>query len=496
MRSCADCFLQKGSTDLYKKRSQSWLKHADFMILDIIVVVAVFFLAFRLRHGLSGRHLIEMYKTGAFVIALSDLLGALIFENHKNILKRGYGQEFLSVIKMVFIDMVGLLFYFFFWKIGNRFSRSIMGYFCIIAVVAMYIERVVWKKALIYIRNKHAYQKRHMLLVSTEALAGHVIKEIEKFSFGEIEIIGLVIEGSEMSVGTRIEDIPVVAKMDTVADYMQTRWVDEVMIYLPKSSSVPHDIIRVCEMMGITSHLNLDCISDTNCMRTIDKVGGIQVLTESIRFASGRQMFAKRALDILGAIVGLVFTAILTIIVGPMIYFSDPGPIFFSQNRIGMNGRKFKIYKFRSMYKDAEARKKELMGKNEMQGLMFKMEADPRIIGSGPDGTRHGIGWFIRKTSIDEFPQFWNVLKGEMSLVGTRPPTADEWEKYEAHHRARLSIRPGLTGLWQVSGRNDITDFEEVIALDMQYINSWTIYEDIKIIFKTVGIVFSGGGAK
>jgi lipopolysaccharide/colanic/teichoic acid biosynthesis glycosyltransferase len=259
---------------------------------------------------------------------------------------------------------------------------------------------------------------------------------------------------------------------------------------------VPSDVIRVSEMMGITIHINLDCISETDFMRTIDKVGGIQVLTESIRLASGKQMFAKRVLDILGALVGLVFTGILTVIVGPMIYFSDPGPIFFSQSRVGMNGRKFKIYKFRSMYQDAEARKKDLMEKNEMQGLMFKIEADPRIIGSGPDGTKHGIGWFIRKTSIDEFPQFWNVLKGEMSLVGTRPPTADEWEQYEAHHRARMSIRPGLTGLWQVSGRSDITDFEEVIALDMQYINNWTIYEDIKIILKTVGLLFSGGGAK
>lgn len=479
---------------MYKKKSQSWLKHADFIILDIIVVIVAFFLAFRIRHGLSGRHLIEMYKTGAFVIALSDLLGALIFENHKNILKRGYGQELISVIKMVLIDMIGLLFYFFFWKIGNRFSRSIMGYFCIIAILAMYVERVVWKKAIVYIRNKHLYQKRHMLVVSTKALASRVIAEIEKNSLGEIEIIGLVVD--DAPVGEQIAGIPVVARMDTVAEYMQTLWIDEVMIYLPKSAAIPNDIINVCEMMGITSHLNLDCISETNCMRTIDKVGGIQVLTESIRFASAKQMFAKRLLDILGAIVGLFFTAILTVIVGPMIYLSDPGPIFFSQNRIGMNGRQFKIYKFRSMYKDAEARKKELMEKNEMQGLMFKMESDPRIIGSGPDGTRHGIGWFIRKTSIDEFPQFWNVLKGEMSLVGTRPPTADEWEKYEAHHRARLSIRPGLTGLWQVSGRSDITDFEEVIALDMQYINSWTIYEDIKIILKTVGIIFSGGGAK
>jgi exopolysaccharide biosynthesis polyprenyl glycosylphosphotransferase len=488
---------RKGANGLYKKKSQSWLKHADFVILDILIVVGAFFLAFRIRHGLTGRHLFEMYKTGAFVIALSNLLGALIFENHKNILRRGYGQEFIAVVKMILIDMVGMLFYFFFWKIGNRFSRSIMVYFSIIAIIAMYVERVVWKKIVIYILNTRPYQKRHMLLVSTQTAAETVIEKVRNNSYGLIEIIGLVIDGKDVPVGTRIDDVPVVATMDTVADYMQTLWIDEVMIYLPKgTTAIPGNLIHVCEMMGITTHINLDCISDTDCMRTIDKVGGIQVLTESIRFASEKQVFAKRMLDILGAIVGLFFTGILTIIVGPMIYFSDPGPIFFSQMRVGMNGRKFRIYKFRSMYQDAEARKKELMQKNEMQGLMFKMEADPRIIGSGPDGTKRGIGWFIRTTSIDEFPQFWNVLKGEMSLVGTRPPTEDEWEQYEAHHRARLSIRPGLTGLWQVSGRSDITDFEEVIALDMKYINNWTIYEDIRIIFMTVGIIFSGGGAK
>ena len=466
------------------------------MIFDIIVVVAAFFLAFRIRHGLSGRHLLEMYKTGAFVIALSDLLGALIFENHKNILKRGYGKEFVSVVQMMMFDVVGLLFYFFFWKIGNRFSRSIIGYFFVIGIIIMYIERIVWKKALIYLRNRKPYKKRHMLLITTQDIADSVIEKIRKNSFGEIEIIGLVIDGAEVPLGTRINDIQVVATMDTVADYMQTLWIDEVMVCFPKGMPIPSNVIHVCEMMGITTHLNLDCISDTDCMRTIDKVGGIQVLTESIRLASGKQMFAKRVLDIMGALVGLVLTGILTIIVGPMIYFSDPGPIFFTQKRVGMNGRLFRIYKFRSMYRDAEERKKDLMAKNEMQGLMFKMKADPRIIGSGPDGTRHGIGWFIRTTSIDEFPQFWNVLKGEMSLVGTRPPTEEEWEHYEAHHRARMSIRPGLTGLWQVSGRSDITDFEEVISLDMQYINNWTIYEDVKIILKTVGIIFSGSGAK
>lgn len=148
------------------------------------------------------------------------------------------------------------------------------------------------------------------------------------------------------------------------------------------------------------------------------------------------------------------------------------------------------------MYMDAEERKKELMSRNEMQGLMFKMEADPRIIGSGPDGTKKGLGWFIRKTSLDEFPQFWNVLKGDMSLVGTRPPTVDEWNQYDYHHRARMAIKPGITGMWQVSGRSDITDFEEVVRLDKEYIENWSIGLDIKILLKTVLVVFKGSGSK
>ena len=220
------------------------------------------------------------------------------------------------------------------------------------------------------------------------------------------------------------------------------------------------------------------------------------VLTSSVRVASSWQVLLKRLMDICGGLVGLLLTGILTIFIGPAIYIASPGPIFFSQIRVGKNGKRFKIYKFRSMYLDAEKRKKDLMDKNEMNGLMFKMEADPRIIGSGPDGTRHGLGWLIRKTSLDEFPQFWNVLKGDMSLVGTRPPTEDEWKQYKPYHRARLAVKPGLTGMWQVSGRSDITDFEEVVKLDMKYVKNWCFGMDIKILFKTIFVVLAGIGSK
>lgn len=192
-------------------------------------------------------------------------------------------------------------------------------------------------------------------------------------------------------------------------------------------------------------------------------------------------------------------TGILFLFVAPAIYISSPGPIFFSQERVGKNGKKFKMYKFRSMYMDAEARKAELMKQNKLgDGKMFKMDFDPRVIGNRvlPDGThKTGIGEFIRKTSIDEFPQFFNVLKGDMSIVGTRPPLPGEVSLYELHHRARLAIKPGITGLWQVSGRSDITDFEEVVDLDKQYINSWNIEMDIKILLKTVLVVFKRDGS-
>ena len=152
------------------------------------------------------------------------------------------------------------------------------------------------------------------------------------------------------------------------------------------------------------------------------------------------------------------------------------------------------------MYMDAEERKKALMKQNKVQdGMMFKMDDDPRIIGSekkDKNGKPKGIGNFIRRTSLDEFPQFWNVLKGEMSLVGTRPPTLDEWEKYDLHHRVRMSIKPGITGLWQISGRSDITDFEEVVRLDREYIETWSVELDFQILLKTVSVVLKHEGAE
>jgi anti-anti-sigma factor len=188
----------------------------------------------------------------------------------------------------------------------------------------------------------------------------------------------------------------------------------------------------------------------------------------------------KRVIDIVGALVGLVITFILFIPIAITIQIDDPGPIFFKQTRCGWMGKRFAIWKFRSMCVDAEARKSQI--KNQVKGAFFKNDNDPRIT---------KVGNFLRRTSLDELPQFWNVLKGEMSLVGTRPPTPDEVERYEVPEWQRFDVKPGMTGEWQVNGRSTVRSFEDVIRLDLQYQQNWTLVYDLKLIFKTITILFN-----
>jgi len=187
----------------------------------------------------------------------------------------------------------------------------------------------------------------------------------------------------------------------------------------------------------------------------------------------------KRFIDIVGSLVGLIITGILLIPIAIAIQIDDPGPLFFSQTRCGWMGKRFEIWKFRSMCVDAEAKKSQV--KNQVQGAFFKNENDPRIT---------HVGRFLRRTSLDELPQFWNVLKGEMSLVGTRPPTPDEVERYEVPEWQRLDVKPGMTGEWQVKGRSTVRSFEDVIRLDLQYQQNWSLVYDLKLIFKTVAVLF------
>ena len=338
-----------------------------------------------------------------------------------------------------------------------------------------------------------------LYIVTSSDIAAKVIQNIRKHNYNRYNINGVILVDRNMT-GQEIEGVPVIADIDNAANYICQQWVDEVLINVSDAFRYPEKLHRELLEMGLVVHLNLAKVKSTTGQKQfVEKIGSYTVLTTTMNYATDRQALAKRALDILGGLVGCIFTGIIFIFVAPAIYISSPGPIFFSQTRIGQNGKPFKMYKFRSMYMDAEERKAELMAQNKMSdGRMFKLDFDPRVIGNKvlPDGShKTGIGEFIRKTSLDEFPQFWNVLNGTMSLVGTRPILIDELQQYELHHRARIAIKPGITGMWQVSGRSDITDFEEVVRLDTEYISNWNLGLDIKILLKTVVTVLKHEGS-
>ena len=318
-------------------------------------------------------------------------------------------------------------------------------------------------------------------------------------------IVGVcLVDGGNPSDIEGLGDITFLATPETLLERIQREAIDEVFIEIEENERpLVMPVVREMIRMGIRVHINLPEVQELEREAAIMRPEEYQpAYTKEIKYGiDGRptlildrprkRMIAsimKRALDIIGSIIGLAIFGILFLILGPIIKLDSPGPVIFAQTRIGKNGRKFRMYKFRSMYQDAEKRKQELLAKNEMNGLMFKMENDPRVT---------KVGRFIRKTSLDEFPQFWNVFKGDMSLVGTRPPTVGEFNQYNSYHKRRLSMKPGMTGLWQVSGRSDIKDFDEVVRLDCQYIDNWSVGGDIKIIAKTVMLAFKkDNGAK
>ena len=481
---------------MYRRDAKGWLKHLDFMILDLIVLQVSFVLAYMIRHGIKNPYEIPLYASMGVFLMLCDLVIIFFTEPFRNVLKRGYYREMEAIVQQtVFVELFAV-FYLFAQQTGEEYSRSTMLMMGPLYVIIGYITRLLWKRVL---RKIQRPGKRSLLVVCNLENVVKTISKIRNNNYGAYQITGLVLV-EEGFVGTEIGGVPVVAAAEEASAYAQKHWVDEVFINLPESAELPQKLMDDFVEMGVTVHLNLSQVTHTpGRVQIVEKVGSYTVLTSSMNYATTKQAFLKRAMDILGGLVGCLICAVLFVFVAPAIYISSPGPIFFAQERIGKNGKHFKMYKFRSMYMDAEERKKELMAQNKVSGnLMFKLDFDPRIIGNKilPDGTKKtGIGQFIRSTSIDEFPQFFNVLKGDMSLVGTRPPLISEFEAYQQHHRARMSVKPGITGMWQVSGRSEITDFEEVVRLDTRYINEWSIGLDIKILLQTVAAVLKRKGS-
>lgn len=471
------------------KQQKSWVKHIDFIILDLVCLQAAFLFAFWIRHGTEHiPYSISIYRNEVLMLVLIQILVAVVSKNFKNVLRRGFYRECMAALKQAMLVTLFSAFYLFLLKESAFYSRMTMVLTGILYFLLTYPVRLLWKG--IVRANFHRKEgHKSLIIVTTSDRAREAVETIQSRNYHDYVLTGLVLL-DQNAAGTQLYDLDVVANASNVVSYVCRSWVDELYIDVDRSYFLPQEMLDAFNEMGITVHLKLQGLENPyHRVQYVEKMVGVTVMTFAVNDISMLGMFAKRIMDILGGLVGCIFTILITIIIGPIIYIKSPGPIFFSQKRVGKNGKYFKMYKFRSMYPDAEERKKELMKQNEhADGMMFKMKDDPRII--------KGIGHFIRKTSIDEFPQFFNVVKGDMSLVGTRPPTIDEWEKYKAHHRVRMSMRPGITGMWQVSGRSDITEFEEVVKLDAEYIGKWNVGLDIKIMFMTVAQVIKGSGAR
>ncbi|MBQ6686356.1 MAG: sugar transferase [Firmicutes bacterium] len=468
---------------MQRRRENSWFKHLDFIILDMVAANIAFLLAYMLRNSFTMPFHNPTYRGLFILIPVFMCLSGFFRNSYSGILRRGYLKELRDVIMQSITVEAALMLYLFFTKAGDQYSRLVLAYFWGIEIILLTAVRILRKKQLWNSTEKIA-GKDVLLVVTPEVMFSDTVDKCMKQAYQTFQLKYAVLDRDR--VGEEAQGVPIVANDETLKEYAISHVVDRVLLRFPDGDPRPDELIEKFLDLGVTVHMALPRAFRSLPHSRVDNIGESPVLTASMTSATPGQLFFKRAMDICGSVVGLMITAVAFVFVAPVIYIQSPGPVFFSQTRIGRNGRKFKIYKFRSMYMDAEERKKELMAQNKMSGLMFKMDDDPRIT---------PIGKFIRKTSIDELPQFWNVFKGDMSLVGTRPPTLDEYEQYEVHHKSRLAGKPGITGLWQVSGRSDITDFEEVVRLDRQYLSEWNLGLDIKILFKTVVVVFGKVGS-
>lgn len=479
---------------MYTKTNRGWLKHLDFELIDILALEIAYWLTYFIRHkGIVEDMYLEMYIRVSIVIVVIDIATLFFSDNYKGIIQRLWQKELIAVIQHVSTVNVVVLFYLYLMQESELMSRTVFILLWPIGIFLSFGARLAWKRV-IRKRIKKDKNQIKLLLLSTEQHAVNAIKEINNKAYREYKICGIAVPDND-SDDVIEANIPILYGKKNVIEYIKRDVVDAVYIDTFKDKDDLQEWIDIFLMMGITVHIGMGFLPDNLPNRFIGTLGSANVVTTTINFTSSWKMSVKRAVDVVGALVGLIITGIAYIFVAPAIKHASPGPVFFAQERVGRNGRIFKMYKFRSMYVGAEKHQKELQGENEMRGLMFKMEDDPRIIGS-EKGPGKGLGNFIRKTSIDELPQFWNVLKGDMSLVGTRPPTKEEFENYDISHKVRLSMKPGITGLWQVSGRNKITDFEQVVKYDTEYIENWGFYLDFYILCKTIKVVFTKDGSK
>jgi len=469
------------------------------IIFDAFVISLVFLITFALRQHFRSFYKLDLFP-GLYVIkempaSINDYLVALFFAVplwcfmlYLNGMYRSMRTKTLLEVAWIVIRSASLMVLafgaiVFLFKL-EFVSRLFFVLFLALSSATILVEKMAVFSLMHYAR-KQGYNFRRLLIVGTGRRAIHFVNKVNSHPEWGFRIVGIV-DYEKEHLNKEFDGLKVIGMLEDLPNILHNDPVDEVIFIVPRDMlSHIEKSIYVCETEGVKATVAVDLFELKVARARQTDLEGIPLITFETTFSGEWQLFIKRALDIIASGLGLIFLSPLFLAVAILIKLTSPGPVFYRQKRAGMNGRKFILYKFRSMYKGAHEKLSELTASNEMQGPVFKMKNDPRIT---------PLGRFLRKLSIDELPQLFNVFVGHMSLVGPRPPLPSEVSQYEPWQRRRLSMRPGITCLWQVSGRNKI-GFEEWMRLDLEYLDNWSLWLDFKILCKTIPVVLFGIGA-
>ena len=455
---------------------------------DLCIVLATFFLGFLLKNNVT--HFYD--ELDIYIVVVPTMLitwGILLyyFGMYDSFRIKHISDVLFIVIETTFVG-IGFFGSFLFITKIHSISRLQIGYSFLLAALFISIEKIFLIKYFRYQRKK-GINIRNFLIVGTGKRAQDFINLINKHAEWGIKAIGLIDDDtSRVSAGT-MYGYKILGTIDDIPNIIHNHVVDEVLFVVPRSwlNKIEKVISYISEVEGIKVSVAIDLFEHHLSKAKYTYLDTLPLLTFDSAPSELMQLLIKRLLDLFFSIIAMLVISPVFLIAAIFIKVSSKGPVFFRQQRCSLNGRRFTLYKFRTMVADAETKLRELLEYNEMQGPVFKMKNDPRLT---------KVGKFLRKFSIDELPQFWNVFRGDMSLVGPRPPIPAEVAKYEPWQRRRLSMRPGITCLWQARGRNKINDFNEWMELDLEYIDNWSLWFDFKILLKTVPVVLFGIGAK
>ncbi|VAX37820.1 Undecaprenyl-phosphate galactosephosphotransferase [hydrothermal vent metagenome] len=456
------------------------------MFADICLVSLAFFLGYIFRNNFEGAHLnaLSSYLWILPIFISLWITFLYIFGMYASFrLKRVY-QVLFIIFQAAFCSFIILNSLNYLLKVDV--SRAFVFLIFVISIACLVVEKIILIKSFRSIRKK-GFNFRHILIVGTGPRAKNFIKHVDNNKEFGLCIVGLV-DQDESKVGEMIEGCEVLGALKDISAVLRNQVIDQVIFIVPRSwlSDIEEAILH-CEIVGIKVSVAIDLFNLKFAHVKEEGIFGVPLVTFDTTPPEVGPLLVKRLFDIVTSGIALFLLIPVFIVVAILVKKTSKGSVFFKQIRVGVNGRKFMLYKFRTMCQDAEQKLEELKEFNEMEGHAFKMTNDPRIT---------SIGKFLRKFSIDELPQIWNVFTGDMSVVGPRPPIVTEVEKYDHWQRRKFSMRPGITCIWQVEGRNKIVDFNEWMELDLQYIDNWSLAADFKILCRTVPVVLFGVGAK